>query len=176
MKLDLTIDDEIYSLNENANKPLSMILRKLFPSFVGNNSCMGASCGNCLVLVNGEVLLSCLVPAFRLEGASVVTFDGFRKTKDFKDIEKVYEELQIKPCQQCIASKTLLIYSILKRMEEQYSAKKTQTAEDFLRKFDISYISKDLALNSCQCVNAVDFTTIVHRVFMNRSRRNGRKL
>ncbi|MFA6785319.1 MAG: ferredoxin, partial [Sphaerochaeta sp.] len=113
MKIECTIDTKALSLSVNSNKPLSLMLME----DVGNRSlmshCKGEACGNCIVLLNGEAVLSCIIPAFRLKDATITTFDSYQKTRQCRDIERAYAKTGNTPCPNCYASKTLIIESIL---------------------------------------------------------------
>ena len=75
MRLNCNINGSQYSLVVSSDKPLSQILREHIITFAENSQCLGASCGNCMVLINGNAALSCLVPAFKINGASILTFE-----------------------------------------------------------------------------------------------------
>ena len=119
MRLTCNINGSQYSLVVNSDKPLNQILKEHIISFAENSQCMGASCGNCIVLINGNAALSCLVPAFKLNGASILTFEGFQKTRFCHDIERAYADVGNQPCPQCYPSKTIIIESILNKVDKE---------------------------------------------------------
>ena len=84
MKIDCTIDGKTLTLSLNSDKPLSLILRDNTGDNDTVNHCNGAMCGLCTVLVDGKVMLSCMVPAFEIRGKNVTTFESFRKSKKEK--------------------------------------------------------------------------------------------
>ena len=71
MTLDCTIDGKMLSLSVNSSKPLLQILSEDVDNNTLTSNCHGDGCGNCLVLVNGYAVLSCMVPAFRLKDADI---------------------------------------------------------------------------------------------------------
>ena len=119
MRLNCNINGSQYSLVVSSDKPLSQILREQIITFAENSQCLGASCGNCMVLINGNAALSCLVPAFKINGASILTFEGFQKTRFCHDIERAYAEVGNQPCPQCYPSKTIIIESILNKVDKE---------------------------------------------------------
>ena len=119
MRLNCTINGSQYSLVVNSDKPLNHILKEHIITFSENSQCLGASCGNCIVLINGNAALSCLIPAFKLNGASILTFEGFQKTRFCHDIERAYADIGNQPCPQCYAAKTIIIESILNKIDKE---------------------------------------------------------
>lgn len=172
MKFNCNIDGENYSLNENSDKPLSKILQEKLDTFPVNNSCLGANCGNCIVLLNGEFVLSCLVPAFRLSGATILTFDGFRKTRGWHDIEKAYQEVGAQPCEQCFASKTMLIESVIHKIESERSMKTSRGRQH--SPVNREMIASEIGVSKCNCIDAAQLEKIVMQAYQFRSKRSGR--
>ena len=58
-----------------------------------------------------------MVPALELQGKEVTTFEAYSKTRNIKDIEKAYEAIGTMPCEECYASHTLLIESLVAQGE-----------------------------------------------------------
>ena len=104
MTLDCTIDGKTLSLSVNSSKPLLQILSEDVDNNTLTSNCHGDGCGNCLVLVNGYAVLSCMVPAFRLKDADIQTFESFSKTRQYRDIERAYQATGNRPCPNCYAS------------------------------------------------------------------------
>jgi isoquinoline 1-oxidoreductase subunit alpha len=192
MRLNCNINGTSVSLVVNSDKPLNSILTDLIPTFPDNSQCLGASCGNCIVLLNGMATLSCLVPAFRLNGASITTFDGFRKTRSFHDIERAYNDIGNQPCPQCYASKTLLIEALLLRMDKETQNKTysnftmpiggaASANEQAARSragvgtFDPQVIAQEFSRCKCQCIELSELEKIINLAYKYRSRRRARR-
>lgn len=181
MRINCVIDDKSYTMNVNADKPLNRILEERIDSFSVNGKCLGANCGNCIVLMNGSCVLSCLVPAFKLNNAKIQTFDNFSKTPEYEDIKKAYTESGIRPCRQCYASKTLLIESLIQRLEENRIAK--STARITTRKisdksrintgFSIELVAKEMDLNQCKCLEDKLLAKVIILAHQYRRKRRG---
>lgn len=175
MLLKCKIDGNDLALNVSSTKPLSKILEESVDSFAINNQCKGAGCGNCIVMVNSTCVLSCLVPAFKLNGAVILTYEGFSKTLFCHDIEKAYAECGVKPCSQCYASKTFLIASIVEKIEREKKLKrKNGTASNAVSKINASFVTKELGVNSCKCVETTQIMKIIRLVCQYRRAHNDR--
>jgi len=182
MKIECTIDGKALSLSVNSNKPLSLILME----DVGNRTllchCKGKACGNCIVLLNDEAVLSCVIPAFRLRNATVTTFESYQKTRQCRDIERAYQRNGNTPCPNCYASKTLIIESILQSLTSirpnkvnipMMSRPRVPTnMEDTL---DEQVIIQELSLNTCQCMHMSELVQIVETALTFRRRKRVRR-
>ena len=157
MKIDCTIDGKTLTLSLNSNKPLSLILRENI-GVDSINHCSGKMCGLCTVLLDGKAVLSCLVPAFELNGKEVITFDSFQRTKGIKDIEKAYDLTHLKPCPSCYNSRTLIIESLL---SNNLTAK-----EDIIR---------EMEMLKCHCLEFNDMVRIVQAASEIRRKRHARR-
>lgn len=201
MRLNCNINGSQYSLVVNSDKPLNQILRELIITFAENSQCQGASCGNCIVLINGDAALSCLVPAFKLNGASILTFEGFQKTRFCHDIERAYADIGNQPCPQCYPSKTIIIESILNKVDKENqnrisgfrigsggrsefgptsqgdSTANEQAARSRSGSGTISteLIAREMAMSSCQCIEISDLEKIINLAYKYRSRRRARR-
>lgn len=182
MKIECSIDGKALSLSVNSNKPLSLILME----DVGNRSlmshCQGNGCGNCIVLLNEEAVLSCMVPAFRLKEATITTFDSFQKTRQCRDIERAYHATGNTPCPNCYASKTLIIESILQDLTNSQPGKNSSTLTGRLRfsndsddSFDEKNIIQELSLNTCNCMDMSEMLQIVELALGYRRRKRVRR-
>ncbi len=169
MKIECTVDGKHLSLSVNSEKPLSLILMEEVGIHSLDSRCRGDNCGNCIVLLEGEAVLSCMVPAFKLRGATIRTFESFQKTRACHDIERAYQTSGAKPCPNCYAAKTLLIQSILQSLERQggdgrrsfvHSSK--QSTEDIAPALDTQMIIQELGLNTCRCLDAAELLQIVN--------------
>ena len=186
MRLNCNINGSQYSLVVNSDKPLSLILKDLLVSFPENSQCQGSGCGNCLVLLNGNAVLSCLVPAFKINGASILTFEGFQKTRFCHDIEKAYAVVGNQPCPQCYSSKTMIIESILNKLDKEkqsklsafeYSNTNGHTAHNRtgLDEVNPQLIEREIGMSSCKCIETSEIEKIINVAYRYRSKRSARR-
>ena len=200
MRLNCNINGSQYSLVVNSDKPLSEILKEQIITFADNSQCQGASCGNCIVLINGNAALSCLLPAFKINGSSILTFEGFQKTRFCHDIERAYAEIGNQPCPQCYASKTIIIESILNKVDKENQNRMSNFAMGNAREGDLQQsqgaasaneqaarsrsgmgtistemIAREMAMSSCQCIEISDLEKIINLAYRFRSRRRARR-
>lgn len=183
MTLDFFVDGRGLSLTVNSNKPLLQILTEDVGNRTLNSNCHGTNCGNCIVLVNDAATLSCMIPAFRLKGTRIQTFEGFSKTRQCRDIERAYEITGNVPCPNCYASRTLLIESILQGLTGEHHAgqeitmpgrEKSRIVGD-TTELDEEDLAKELSLMTCQCMDISEQIVIVKQALAFRRRKNVRR-
>ena len=114
MKIELTVDGKYLALSVSSDKPLNLLLRDDLEIKSVHSHCNGSMCGNCIVLLEGRAVLSCMIPSFAVRGKTIVTYDGFCRTRDYRDIEKAFNACSAFPCDTCYASRVLLIESIVR--------------------------------------------------------------
>jgi carbon-monoxide dehydrogenase small subunit len=113
MNIGFHLNDEFVRLDCRPLRPLLTVLRADFRLKGTKQGCGAGECGNCLVFVNGLLVNSCLVPAFRLEGKRVTTIEGFVKTREYLDIEKAFLARNILACGFCTPSLILAVEALL---------------------------------------------------------------
>ncbi len=158
MKIECIIDGKTLSLSLNSNKPLSLILSENLETNSVNTHCRGNMCGLCIVLINGRAVLSCMIPAFELQGKEITTFEAYSKTRNIRDIERAYEAVGVMPCAECYASRTLLIESLVSQNETRPDA-----------------IIREMSIIDCACLDPDDNVAIVTKAVEFRRKRRARR-
>ena len=166
MKIECTIDKIAQTLYVNSNKPLNLILNEDISPDRNISHCDGNLCGNCIVIVEKKVVLSCLTPAFLIKGKNITTFEGYRKTRFWHDIERAYEDTHLHPCSHCFASKTLIFESLLKQIV------KTDDVQNY--GIDEEKIVSEMRLNTCACLDAQEIISIFQAAAAYRRKRRVR--
>lgn len=169
MKIECTIDGKHLLLTVNSNKPLNLILMDELEYPFMSTRCRDGNCGNCIVLLNDEAVLSCLIPAFRLKGAKVMTFEGFQKSRFWHDLERAYEDTGSHPCPHCYASKTLIFESLLQSIAKAEGSSARDVAPDE------ETIVREIGLNKCPCLDAHEMMDIFKAASVYRRRRRVRR-
>ncbi len=76
MTISLTINGESHTIEAPPMKRLLDVLREDLRLTGTKEGCGEGECGACAVIVNGELVNSCLVPILQAEGAAVRTIEG----------------------------------------------------------------------------------------------------
>jgi len=77
--------------------------------------CGEGECGACAVLLDGELVNSCLVPAVHAEGASVTTIEGVANGDNLSAVQQAFLEHGGAQCGICTPGMVLAAVSLLAR-------------------------------------------------------------
>jgi carbon-monoxide dehydrogenase small subunit len=113
MTLTFILNGEDVSATIRTGDRLVDVLRDGFHLLAAKADCRKGTCGKCLVLINGRLVPSCMVPAFRIRGKEIVTLEGFMQTDEYGDIKKGIEEAGLETCGFCDSGVILSIASLL---------------------------------------------------------------
>jgi carbon-monoxide dehydrogenase small subunit len=99
-------------------KPLTT-LQKLLREQLGLTAtkagCKQGGCGSCTVLVNGEPMMSCLLPVEDIEGQEVTTLEGLMQNGELHPIQEVFYESFAVQCGYCTPGMIMVSKSLLDR-------------------------------------------------------------
>ena len=74
--IELTVNDEPRELLAPPGTTLLTTLRETLGLTAAKRGCAQGTCGTCTVLLDGEPVMSCLVPVETIDGATVQTLEG----------------------------------------------------------------------------------------------------
>ena len=121
MRIGFYLNGRHRAIDTDSGTPLSGILEMTADdsdradTFIAASGCGEGKCGRCLVIIDGEVLHSCLIPGFSIRNKNITTFSGFRKTKDYEYIRDGFKEAGYDPCRLCLPGRVLTAHTLLKR-------------------------------------------------------------
>jgi carbon-monoxide dehydrogenase small subunit len=92
------------------------ILRDSFALTGAKTSCLTGCCGACLVVFNGLIVQSCLIPAFSVMGSEIITIEGFSQTDEYQDIVEGFSQAGLENCAVCANGKILAAEALLERI------------------------------------------------------------
>ena len=71
-----TVNGREVSITANKNEPLLWILRDQLALYGTKFGCGVGLCGSCTVILNGEAVRSCVIPATAAAGGAITTIEG----------------------------------------------------------------------------------------------------
>jgi len=77
--------------------------------------CGEGECGSCSVLMNGELVNSCMVPVAQAEGASIVTIEGLADRLQLHPVQKAFLECGGAQCGICTPGMILAAVHLLEK-------------------------------------------------------------
>lgn len=113
MNTSFILNGDLVSIDTDPELLLVDILREKFGLVGARAGCTQGYCGTCSVLINGRLTAACMVPAFRVIGAEILTIEGFMQTPEFLDVENGFQQAEMNPCRYCISAKVLATQSLL---------------------------------------------------------------
>jgi selenium-dependent xanthine dehydrogenase len=118
-QISLIVNGIQQTLEAKPGETLASLLRLRLRLTGTKIGCEEAECGACTVLIEGEPVVSCIYPAERAAGKSVITIEGLA--------QRVHDEMKLHPLQEafvehgavqcgfCIPGQILTAYALLKR-------------------------------------------------------------
>jgi len=77
--------------------------------------CREGECGVCTVLVNGEPVNSCILPAMKVSGQSVTTIEGLSKEDELDPIQEAFVDEGAIQCGFCTPAMVLTAKALLEK-------------------------------------------------------------
>ena len=122
------------------------VLREQLGLTGAKEGCGEGECGSCSVLLNGELVNSCLVPILQCEGASITTIEGL-STPSGKAIQHAWVNLDVPQCGYCQSGQIMSAVALLK------STRKPTDAN----------IEESMGGNLCRCATYVRIREAIKR-------------
>jgi len=101
MKISLTINGEQQEADVWEGESLLFALRERLGLPGSKNACEQGECGSCSVLLDGELVCSCLVLAAQAEGHDIVTVEGLAQDGQLHPVQKAFAETGAGQCGFC---------------------------------------------------------------------------
>ena len=112
MNLSFTLNGTRTALQARSFERLIDVLKEQCALDSISDGCRKGECGACLVLLDGDLVHSCLIPAFRIHGRQIQTVEGLKRDRLFADISA---SLAGSLCEFCSSAVLLTVYHTLSR-------------------------------------------------------------
>jgi len=133
---------------------LLFVLRERLGLTGSKGACEQGECGSCSVLVDGELLCSCLVLAAGAVGQSVVTIEGVAPLGVPNDVQQAFVDCGAVQCGFCTPGLIMAVHALLDRSQSPSEME----------------IREELSGNICRCtgygriIEAVQSVAVARRV------------
>ena len=135
MQISLTLNGKLRRADVEADTRLIDMLRGEFRLTGVREGCGAGECGACTVLLDGEAVCACIVPAVQADGASVTTIEGLEENGELDVIQKAFIEHDATQCGFCTPGMIMSAKALLLKNP-------TPTRDD---------IKRAIAGNICRC-------------------------
>lgn len=115
MLIEFTLNSNPVSIDVPAYYRLSDVLRNEFNLTGLRNACGKGYCGLCSVVVDRELIFSCLIPVFQIRNREVITIEGYAETDEFEDIFAGFKQAGVHLCDFCAPARCLTTGYLLDR-------------------------------------------------------------
>lgn len=92
---------------------LQSLLRENLKYTATKTGCKQGSCGSCTVLVDGEPMMSCLLPVEDVAGKEVLTLEGLANNGDLHPIQETFFETFAIQCGYCTPGMIMVSKALL---------------------------------------------------------------
>lgn len=109
----LTVNGETHVVEAVEDMPLLWAIRDLIGLRGTKYGCGVQACGACTVLMDGEAVRSCGVPAADAEGAKITTIEGLAKGGQLTAVQSAWIAEQVPQCGYCQSGQILAATALL---------------------------------------------------------------
>lgn len=113
VEINLKVNGKDYVLEVEEDMRLLDLLREKLGFLGVKEGCSEGECGACTVIMDGQVVNSCLIMAFQAEGSSIVTIEGLEKEGEIHPIQKAFIEVGAVQCGYCTPGMILSAKALL---------------------------------------------------------------
>ncbi len=107
------VNGKIVAFHAYPMERLLDVLREQLHLTGSKEGCGEGECGACAVLINGEIVDSCLVPVAQVEGASITTIEGIATGDQLHAVQQAFIECGGAQCGICTPGMVIAAVSLL---------------------------------------------------------------
>ena len=160
MNLEFTLNGERVQTESAPHTRLVDLLRESFGMLETRVGCYAGACGTCIVLLNEELVHSCLIPTFSVRGQRITTIEGISRTLTYREITAAFDETGSTPCRTCFQGKALSLYQLFESI-----AAPTKSEIDAV-----------ILAHRCRCTDYPELVEVVRNVVVRRRKRQRAEL
>ncbi|MBD9517452.1 MULTISPECIES: (2Fe-2S)-binding protein [unclassified Pseudomonas] len=120
--MELRINQKTYEVDAEADTPLLWVIRDDLGLTGTKYGCGLAQCGACSVLVDGNVVRSCVTPVAGVVGREVTTIEAIEEDEVGKRVVTAWVEHQVAQCGYCQSGQVMAATALLKQTPEPTDA------------------------------------------------------
>jgi len=115
MRVELTVNGERREADVWAGESLLFALRERLGLPGSKNACEQGECGSCSVLLDGQLVCSCLVLAAQADGHDVVTVEGLASNGELHPVQDAFVRAGAVQCGFCTPGLVVAAADLLQR-------------------------------------------------------------
>jgi carbon-monoxide dehydrogenase small subunit len=118
MRIQLTVNGDRREADVWAGESLLTALRDRLELPGSKNACEQGECGSCSVVLDGELVCSCLVLAAQADGHELVTVEGLAQDGELHPVQEAFAEAGAVQCGFCTPGLVVAAADLLRRIPE----------------------------------------------------------
>jgi isoquinoline 1-oxidoreductase alpha subunit len=111
--MQLQINEQVVEVDADQDLSLLWVLRDLLGMTGTKFGCGIALCGACTVLVDGQAIRSCVLPALQAVGKKITTIEGIGRTAVGEALQGAWQALNVPQCGYCQAGQIMSAAALL---------------------------------------------------------------
>ena len=115
MRISLTVNGEQREADLWGGESLLTVLRDTLDLPGSKNACEQGECGSCSVLLDGELVCSCLVLGAQADGHDVVTVEGLASGDALHPVQRAFVDAGAVQCGFCTPGLVVAVADLLER-------------------------------------------------------------
>jgi carbon-monoxide dehydrogenase small subunit len=114
-EVSFTVNGVAHTVSVYPMERLLDVLRSELGLTGAKEGCGEGECGSCSVLMNGELVNSCLVPVLQAEGATLCTIEGLGGTRGLHPVQQAFLKCGGAQCGICTPGMVMATVHLLRR-------------------------------------------------------------
>ena len=106
------------SVSANEDEPLLWVIRQQLGLTGTKFGCGSGFCGSCTVIMNGEAVRSCTLPAIEAAGTKVLTIEGLSSNGELHPLQEEFVKSDALQCGFCTPGMIMNAYGLLLKNPE----------------------------------------------------------
>jgi isoquinoline 1-oxidoreductase alpha subunit len=112
--MELNINGTLRRVDADADTPLLWVLRDDLGMTGTKYGCGAAQCGACTVLLDGQPMRSCVVPASSVGAAAITTIEAIEQDAVGRRVVQAWVQHQVPQCGYCQSGQVMAATALLK--------------------------------------------------------------